>query len=211
MVSHELRTPLTAIQEAIALVTEGAVGPVNDEQLQFLAAAKRNVDRLARLINDVLDLQKLKSGRIEYRPAPGDVNDVLRDVRDLMLPAARDKGIDLVLETEPGALRAVFDKDKITQVVTNLAHNALKFTDAGRITLAANRNERGAVLITVTDTGVGIPEGEREKLFKPFSQTSAARGKVGGTGLGLAICREIVAGHGGGSGSNQTRAAGAGS
>ncbi len=198
MVSHELRTPLTAIKESIALVTEGAAGPINDEQLEFLAAAKRNVDRLARLINDVLDLQKLQSGRIEFRMAPGDLNEVLREVYALMLPAARDKDVGLVLELDPAVPEAVFDKDKLIQVVTNLVNNALKFTDAGTVTLASAREGDGAVRVTISDTGIGIPEQEIEKMFKAFSQVStAARGKSGSTGLGLAISKQIIAAHGG--------------
>jgi signal transduction histidine kinase len=198
MVSHELRTPLTAIKESIALVTEGAAGPINDEQLEFLAAAKRNVDRLARLINDVLDLQKLQSGRIEFRMAPGDLNEVLREVYALMLPAARDKDVALVLELDPAVPEAFFDKDKLIQVVTNLVNNALKFTDAGTVTLASAREGDGAVRVTVSDTGIGIPEQEIDKMFKAFSQVStAARGKSGSTGLGLAISKQIIAAHGG--------------
>jgi PAS domain S-box-containing protein len=196
MVSHELRTPLTSIKEAIALVTEGAAGPINDEQLEFLAAAKRNVDRLARLINDVLNLQKLQSGRIDFRMALGDINEVLRDVHALMLPTARDKGVALVLDLDPAVPETVFDKDKLIQVVTNLANNALKFTDAGNVTLTSAREGDGAIRVTVSDTGIGIPEEEIKNLFKAFSQvSSAARGKSGSTGLGLAISKEIIAAH----------------
>jgi PAS domain S-box-containing protein len=198
MVSHELRTPLTSIKEAIALVTEGTAGPINDEQIELLAAAKRNVDRLARLINDVLNLQKLQSGRLDFRMAPGDINEVLQDVHALMLPTARDKGVALVLDLDPAVPETVFDKDKLIQVVTNLANNALKFTDAGNVTLASAREGDGAIRVTISDTGIGIPEEEIKNLFKPFSQvSSAARGKSGSTGLGLAISKEIIAAHGG--------------
>ena len=196
MVSHELRTPLTSIKEAIALVTEGAAGPINDEQLELLAAAKRNVDRLARLINDVLNLQKLQAGRIDFHMAPGDINEVLRDVQALMLPMARDKGVALVLDLDPAVPATVFDRDKLTQVATNLAHNALKFTDAGNVTLASAREGDGAIRIIISDTGMGIPEEEIKNLFKAFSQVSSvARSKSGSTGLGLAISKEIITAH----------------
>ena len=196
MVSHELRTPLTSIKEAIALVTEGAAGSINDEQIELLAAAKRNVDRLARLINDVLNLQKLQSGKIDFRMAPGNINEVLQDVHALMLPTARDKGVAFVLELDPTIPEAVIDKDKLIQVVTNLVHNALKFTDAGNVTLASAREGDGAIRVTISDTGIGIPEEEIKNFFKPFSQvSSAARGKSGSTGLGLAISKEIIAAH----------------
>ena len=196
MVSHELRTPLTSMKEAIALVTEGAAGPINEEQMELLAAAKRNVNRLARLINDVLNLQKLQAGRIDFRMAPGDVNEVLRDVQALLLPTARDKSVALLLDLDPEVPATVFDRDKLTQVVTNLAHNALKFTDEGTVTLASAREAEGAVRVTISDTGMGIPEEEIKNLFKAFSQVSSvARSKSGSTGLGLAISKEIITAH----------------
>jgi hypothetical protein len=184
------------MKEAIALVTEGAAGPINEEQMELLAAAKRNVDRLARLINDVLNLQKLQAGRIDFRMAPGDINEVLRDVQALLLPTARDKGVALLLDLDPEIPAAVFDRDKLTQVVTNLAHNALKFTDEGTVTLASAREAEGAVRVTISDTGMGIPEEEIKNLFKAFSQVSSvARSKSGSTGLGLAISKEIITAH----------------
>jgi signal transduction histidine kinase len=197
MVSHELRSPITVIKETIALVLEEAAGPVGSEQRELMSAAKRNVDRLARLVNDVLDLQKLQAGQVEFRPAAEDVAEIVGDVHAFMLPVAREKG--LALEKAAADLpRVVLDRDKIVQVLTNLVSNAIKFTDRGSVVISASRGDDGGVLLSVADTGIGIRAEDISKLFKAFSQVSAsARWEKGSTGLGLVISKEIVTAHGG--------------
>jgi PAS domain S-box-containing protein len=197
MVSHELRTPIAVIKETIALVLEEVAGPVGGEQRELMSAAKRNVDRLARLINDVLDLQKLQAGQVEFRPAAEDVAEIVGEVHAFMLPVAREKG--LALEKAAADLpRVVLDRDKILQVLTNLVSNAIKFTDRGSVVISASRGDDGGVLFSVADTGIGIRAEDISKLFKAFSQVSAcARWEKGSTGLGLVISKEIVTAHGG--------------
>ncbi|MFA5164898.1 MAG: ATP-binding protein [Candidatus Omnitrophota bacterium] len=197
MVSHELRTPLTAIKEGISLVIDGTTGELNKDQKEFLNIAKRNVDRLARLINDVLDLQKLESGKMTFSLAPGDINGVVREVYDTMITMVKDKALEIVLDLS-GALPAIsFDRDKITQVLTNLVNNAVKFTDKGRITVITEIKD-GMVRVTVKDSGPGIHEEDLPRLFRRFEQLEkGTERKTGGTGLGLAISKEIVERHGG--------------
>ena len=142
MVSHELRTPLTAIKEGIALVVDGLAGEINAEQKELLGISKKNVDRLARLINDVLDFQKLDSGKMKFDIQPNNINDIARDVYETMVSAAKNIGIDLLLELDEDLPKAGFDSDKITQVLTNLAANALKFTEKGNITIKPIKSTR---------------------------------------------------------------------
>ncbi|MDD5424609.1 MAG: ATP-binding protein [Candidatus Omnitrophica bacterium] len=197
MVSHELRTPLTAIKEGIALVIDGTTGELNKDQKEFLNIAKRNVDRLARLINDVLDLQKLESGKLTFNFEPEDINEVVREVYDTMVTIAKDKGLNIALVLSEGLPKIVFDRDKITQVLTNLVNNAVKLTDRGGITLITEIKDN-TLRVTVKDTGPGIREEDIPRLFRRFEQLEkGTERKTGGTGLGLAISKEIVERHGG--------------
>jgi signal transduction histidine kinase len=197
MVSHELRTPLTAIKEGIALVIDGTTGELNKDQKEFLNIAKRNVDRLARLINDVLDLQKLESGKLTFNFEPEDINEVVREVYDTMVTMAKDKALNIALDLSEGLPKIVFDRDKITQVLTNLVNNAVKLTDKGEITLITEIKDN-TIRVTVKDTGPGIREEDIPRLFRRFEQLEkGTERKTGGTGLGLAISKEIVERHGG--------------
>ncbi|HOX09509.1 MAG TPA: ATP-binding protein [Candidatus Omnitrophota bacterium] len=197
MVSHELRTPLTAIKEGISLVLDGTTGPLNKNQEEFLSIAKRNVDRLARLINDVLDLQKLESGKMVFSLAPEDINGAVREVYDTMITMARDKALDIVLELSEGIPKVVFDRDKIIQVLANLVNNAVKLTDKGRITVRTEIKD-GLLRVTVKDEGPGIRKEDLPKLFRRFEQLEkGTERRTGGTGLGLAISKDIIERHGG--------------
>jgi protein-histidine pros-kinase len=200
MISHELRTPLTSIKEGIGLVLEGLTGPVNEEQKDFLQTAKRNVDRLHRLINEVLDFSKYRCGKMEFNILENDLNERIWDAVKNQEEAARAKGlaIEMNLESEVGTLK--FDSDKIIQVIVNLLNNAIKFTDQGKITVSSSRGSgtEKAVMVRVKDAGQGIPNNELPKLFQEYVQLSGAQyRKPGSTGLGLAICRQIIEGHGG--------------
>jgi signal transduction histidine kinase len=197
MVSHELRTPLTVIKESVAIVEDGTAGPVNEEQRDFLLTAKRNIDRLARLINNVLDYQKLEAGRMELHFEEAELQSLVRDASAGFALTARNKGLDLRMALDDGLPKARVDKDKISQVLANFLNNALKFTDKGSITVRAAA-ENGCVRVSVEDTGPGIRREDYERLFKSFSQlSSGTERKTGGTGLGLAISKKIIEAHGG--------------
>lgn len=195
MVSHELRTPLTAIKEGIAIVQDETAGALNDEQKEFLDIAKRNVDRLARLINDVLDFQKLESGKTTFNMQESDINETVTEVRDTMLPLADERSLDLVLKLNTSLPKVIFDKDKITQVLSNLVHNAIKCTERGSITIATSTGDN-FIKVSVADTGKGIEEQDIPRLFQQFEQIEPiCEKKTPGTGLGLAISKEIIEAH----------------
>ncbi len=196
-VSHELRTPLTIIKEGIALVLDGLAGDINEEQKELLGIAKKNVDRLARLINDVLDFQKLDSGKMKFNLEANDINQIVKDVYETMASSAKNVGLELLLELDSSLPRCSFDSDKITQVLTNLVTNALKFTEKGTITIKTTKTE-DEVQVSVSDTGYGIRKEDTPKLFNRFEQLgNGGDRKTGGTGLGLAISKEIIERHGG--------------
>jgi two-component system, sensor histidine kinase ChiS len=197
MVSHELRTPLTAIKEGIGIVIDGSAGPLNAEQQDFLGLCRRNVERLSRLINDVLDFQKPQAGRVELRTDVVDINALIREVFYTMQPVAKSRGLEMGMRSPAAVLRCVCDHDKILQVLTNLVNNAIKFTEKGVVTISSSLQGE-SVRVCVQDTGIGIRQEDMHKLFKSFSQINAPNHtKEGSTGLGLAICKEIVALHGG--------------
>ncbi|MFH1413729.1 MAG: ATP-binding protein [Candidatus Omnitrophota bacterium] len=193
MVSHELRTPLTAIKEGIGIVLDGETGLINEEQEDFLNTAKRNVDRLTRIINDVLDFQKIESGRMEFETKANDINEVVREIDKTMGQLAKNKGLDFKIELKEDLPKIEFDIGKITQVLVNLVGNAIKFTDRGGITITTDRKDN-AVCISVHDTGLGIAEIEKPRLFQPFEQLGKER-MTGGTGLGLVISKQIIEQH----------------
>ncbi|MFH1878569.1 MAG: ATP-binding protein [Candidatus Omnitrophota bacterium] len=195
MVSHELRTPLTAIKEIISIVLRGAVGEINDEQRDFLDTAKKNIDRLARFINDVLDFQKIGSGKMPFYIQKNDMNDVVKEIYRSMNILAKDKGLELLIDLDKNLPEINFDKDKIIQVITNLVNNAIKFTNAGRVKIRTIKEDL-VVHVIVEDTGRGIRKEDLPRLFQSFEQIGDPETrKAGGSGLGLAISREIISKH----------------
>ena len=197
MASHELRTPLTAIKEGIAIVMDGSTGKINDEQEDFLGMAKRNVDRLARLINDVLNFQKLEAGKIKFDIQAKDINEVVKEVYETMVPLTKEKGLNFVVKLDENLPKARFDNDKIIQVLTNIVNNAIKFTEKGAITVTTSKQDN-VVCVAVQDTGPGVEKEDIQKLFHKFEQLAKQDDrKTGGTGLGLAISKEIVEKHNG--------------
>lgn len=195
IVSHELRTPLAAIKEGINLVADSSAGPINKEQADFLGIAKNNIDRLARLINDVLDFQKLEAGKIEFKMEKNNINNIVRDIERQMVSLVARKGLKLIVNLDNNIPKVKFDKDKIIQVLHNLVNNAVSFTEKGNITIGTIYKENN-VIVSVKDTGIGIKKEDIEKLFQPFGQLLGTKPrKVGSTGLGLAISKGIIEGH----------------
>lgn len=197
-VSHELRTPMTCIKEGIELVSDGSFGSLNEAQQHHLDTARRNVDRLSRLLNDVLDFQKLEAGRVELELQECDLNRLVSQAADGFAPLARRRGLDLDLELAPALPAVRCDPDRINQVLSNLLSNALGCTERGRIAVCTEL--AGAdVRVVVRDTGSGIRHEHLPRLFQDFSQLPAPAGARPrrGTGLGLAIVARIVHQHGG--------------
>jgi signal transduction histidine kinase len=197
MVSHELRTPLTAIKEGIAIVLDGATGSLNGQQKEFLEIARKNVDRLKRLIDDVLDFSKLESKKMEFKMSEGDINGIVKEIAESQRMVAQEKGLYLNIELGQDIPRIEFDHDRIAQVLDNLLSNSIKFTGAGGVTVSTASRENGSLIeVCVRDTGEGIRQEDIPKLFQKFQQlNSAGQRKTGGTGLGLAISKEIVEHH----------------
>ncbi|VAX34899.1 hypothetical protein MNBD_UNCLBAC01-1226 [hydrothermal vent metagenome] len=197
-VSHELRTPLASIKMALDIIMSKTPGDLTEDQEGFLIRAKNNVDRLKRLIGDILDLTKLESGKADLKMERQNINQLITEILEVQEPVARKKGLFLKGELSDDTSEILFDKDKMYQVLDNLVSNAIKFTENGGIViLTSNKQDSNSVEICVEDTGEGIKEEDVGKLFKKFQQLGDSRNHVGGTGLGLAICKKIVQFHGG--------------
>lgn len=205
-VSHELRTPLNSILGFTLNLKDGVDGPINEEQRHSLEKVEKASHRLLQLINDVLDLSKLRAGRMELNLETQRLEDILEEARQTIEPLARAKEIDL--EVHAAAMPPLqLDKDKIIQVLLNLLGNAIKFTDShGRITVTVEKvtlpepsgERRDYVAVKVSDTGIGIREEDLKNIFQEFVQIdSSATRRHGGTGLGLPISRHLVEMHGG--------------
>ncbi len=191
MVSHELRIPLTAVKMSIDFIVDRLAGEINEEQEELLNVSKRNIDRLTRLINEVLTFQKLVSGKAKFDMETRDVNKIVRDVYEMMARTAKEKKLDFSIVLEDGLPKVELDSDQISQVMTNLVHNAIKFTEKGGITIATSKYDH-TIRISVSDTGCGIKKEDMPRLFKEFEQLER---KKGSTGLGLSICKKIVEQH----------------
>jgi len=203
--SHELRTPLNAIAGHLQLVEMGLHGPVTPGQQDALARVGRAQRHLLALINDVLNLARLETGRVEYDLVPLRVADALLDVRPMVEPqlATKQLAFDVELPEDAGAptLLVWADRDKLVQVLLNVIANAVKFTAAGgrvRVHLAPSASTPEHALISVRDTGVGIPADRLEEIFDPFVQVNSTLTREHqGSGLGLAISRDLARGMGG--------------
>lgn len=195
-VSHELHTPLTSIRGSLGLLAAGLLGELPEKGSRMLQIAIGNTDRLVRLINDILDLERMDSGRVELRRRAVDAADLVTQAIDVMQPMAERAGIDLHAEAEHCSLRV--DADRMLQTLTNLLSNAIKFSPRGaKVTISAAANGE-TFTFRVTDEGRGIPHDRLETVFERFQQVDASDSREkGGTGLGLAICRSIVQAHGG--------------
>jgi PAS domain S-box-containing protein len=196
VVSHELRTPLTSIRGALGLLAAGRLDAAPDKRTRMLDLAAANTDRLIRLINDILDIERIRSGGVTFDRAELSVAGLVANAVEVMRPIADREGVSI--NTDIDDLHIFADPDRMTQTMTNLIDNAIKFSPRdSAITISVHRDGRFA-MFEVRDRGRGIPPAMRDSVFKRFQQVdnSDSREK-GGTGLGLAICRSIVEQHGG--------------
>jgi PAS domain S-box-containing protein len=195
-VSHELRTPLTSIRGALGLLSSGMLGELDGKAANLLRIALSNSDRLVRLINDILDLERIQSGREPLAFRPVRLAELIRQAIDGMMPVADAAHVQLIHDTSQVEIAA--DPDRILQVLTNLLSNAIKFSSMGAIVSVKVRSTAGGVTLSVIDQGRGIPADKLESIFGRFQQVDAADSRQkGGSGLGLTICRTIVHQHGG--------------
>ena len=195
-VSHELRTPLTSIRGALGLLSSGILGDVNDKASNLLRIALSNSDRLVRLINDILDLERIQSGREPLTFRPVELAEIVRQAIDGMAPVAEAAEVQLIHDTTQVEIAA--DPDRLIQVITNLLSNAIKFSPPGSTISILLRPGTTGVTLSVVDRGRGIPADKLETVFGRFQQVDASDSRQkGGSGLGLAICRTIVLQHSG--------------
>jgi signal transduction histidine kinase/CHASE3 domain sensor protein len=196
-VTHELRTPLSSVVAAVDLLEDETEEPTPGQQ-HWTGMIRRNVDRLLRLVDDLLTVARAESGQFTLHPEDAELSTIARDAAESIRASAAAKGVAVEVQTAPAALRA--DVTRVAQACDNLLANAVKFTPAGgQVRLRVGPGERpGTVELEVADSGVGIAEDERERLFERFYRTaSATSGAVPGTGLGLTITKAIVEAHGG--------------
>jgi signal transduction histidine kinase/DNA-binding response OmpR family regulator len=192
-VSHELRTPMTVILGFTGTLLRGTQGELTAQQRESLERVQRNARLLLGLINDVLDISKIESGKAEVRLETVSVPMLLRQVEADFGEAARRKGLRLVTEADPELETVRSDSAKLTQILTNLVGNALKFTEQGSVTVRAEARGANGWALLVTDTGIGIPPAEQETIFEEFRQGESREHRSrGGTGLGLAIVRKLA-------------------
>ena len=196
IVSHELRTPLTSIRGSLTLLGSGAVGQMNDEALEMVAIAERNAVRLIALINDILDLERLESGKLDMHFAPVPLNNIIAASTEAVNALAAAQKVS-IQQPESNAI-VIADQERLIQVLVNLLSNAIKFSPEDSIVSVVVSETPGWTEVAVSDAGRGIPKASREAIFERFHQVEAgdARDK-GGTGLGLAICKTIIEKHSG--------------
>jgi signal transduction histidine kinase len=197
MASHELRSPLSSMKMGVSTVVREMVGSLNEDQKMMLTIAERNIDRLAKLTTDLLDLTKIEAGQLDLLMEEEDLLQIAREVVEADEPQAREQGVSLRVVSPDGGMVARCDRDRIYQVIQNLVDNALRFTEEGGVTVSLTR-KADEVEISVEDTGVGIESGALNTIFEKWSQAHAnTRSEKRGAGLGLAICKGIVEAHGG--------------
>lgn len=204
-VSHELRTPLTSIRGALGLLSSGTIGDVDAKALNLLRIATTNTDRLIRLINDILDLERMESGRAPLQIRRCSLRDLCQQAIETMTPMADSHTVHLELvpftvaqAASPEALFFDGDADRILQVLTNLLSNAIKFSPAASTVRIHTDATADSILLKVVDEGRGIPSDKLDSIFDRFQQVEPSDARQrGGTGLGLAICRSIVQQHSG--------------
>jgi signal transduction histidine kinase len=192
-VSHELRTPLTSIAGSLGLIDSGSLGPLPEKAQQMASIALRNTEQLKHLINDLLDIEKLVSGRMAMHPARQPVTPVIEESIERMAPYLESRQIQVVHQQDHPDITAWFDLQRLSQALNNLLSNAAKFSAEGASIAVSTRLLPDHLRILVTDQGTGIPDSFRSRIFQKFAQadSSSTRGRQG-TGLGLAITREIM-------------------
>ena len=196
--SHEIRTPVTGIKGYVENMLAGLTGPLTEKQRHYLTRVTANVDRLMRIIDELLDIARIEAGQIQLQLDSVNVSHLIADVVEELQPLAVQKQISFQQDTSQASdVYLKGDKGKLLQVLTNLVHNALKFTPSGgRVDVEAVK-ELGTVQISVRDTGPGIPASDLPKIFDRFYSGPSVPPDTRGAGLGLAISKSLIAMHGG--------------
>ena len=196
--SHELRTPLTSLKGALDLIHSDVVGQIPEAMAPMLEVAHRNTERLGRLIDDILDMEKLDAGKIEFSMQPLSVALLISQAVSEHAGFGLEHGVSFVINGEVPNVAVLGDEDRLMQVFSNLMSNAAKFSSKGTVVWLSARERKQDVRISITDKGPGIPREFQEKVFEKFSQANNSdSGHQNGTGLGLSIAKAVVERHGG--------------
>jgi len=191
--AHDLRSPLTALRGLSEMMLEMKLDASQGKE--FLLEINKTSDDMLRLVNDLLDVAVIESGKLDIRLRPGDFGKLVQSRIRLLLPSAQKKGISVTVDT-PGTLSGVFDSDRCSQVVDNILSNAIKFTPPNTNVHVRAFEEGGSIVFAVRDEGPGVAAEDREKLFGTFQKLKARpTGGEKSTGLGLAIVKKIVDAH----------------
>ena len=199
LMSHEMRTPLNGVIGMLGLLTRTRL---DGAQRAYAEAAQQSAEHLLGLVNDLLDYARLEAGRLEFDPAPVDIETLVRGVAELLSPRAHDKGLEIVWSVAGDVPDVMADEGRLRQVLFNLAGNAVKFTDTGAVRIVVERvrgsKARSTLAFVVDDTGPGVPPEARERIFEEFGHVDASDAtRFGGAGLGLAVVRRLAHAMGG--------------
>ena len=197
-ISHELRTPLTHVKGYLELLSTGSLGPLTDNQKNALQVSQRATGRLESLIDSLILFSLAARGEMTLRLKPVNLNTVAAEIINYSRPKALDRNVLLNFEVRSDIPFVQADEEKISWVILQLIDNAIKFTPSGgQVNLSIEKESETLVMVTVVDTGIGIPPNRLEEAFEPFHQLDASSTRrYGGTGLGLALVKEIVSAHG---------------
>jgi NtrC-family two-component system sensor histidine kinase KinB len=195
-VSHQLKTPLTSLRMSIHLLLEERIGSLNEKQIELLMVARDDSERLVGILNDLLDISRIESGKSRLALEPATPRALVRDAVEPFLVDAKDKGVTVVNDVSEDLPEVMADAEKIRHVFINLLSNALRFTDPGGSVTIRAEQEQDQMMFLVEDTGKGISEEELKHLFEQFYR-APGQDQKSGVGLGLAIAKEIIRAHGG--------------
>lgn len=197
IVSHEMRTPLTSILESMTIMKKYYQENMTQEQKYLLELSLRNINRLGKLIQDMMDFQKLNSIQMIFNIKPDSINNLIFKIMEELKTFTSTTQVQIKVELEENLSDVMMDRERISQVIINLIKNAVKFTEKGSITIKTEPEaSKGRIKVSVIDTGVGISQEDIKKIFQPFYQVQKdMEHQTGGTGLGLSICKKILEGH----------------
>lgn len=195
--AHELKTPITAIRGFAQLLQDDKIASNPQSRKKYLKLIEREMDRLTKLVNDILDLTKAELGALLFYMSETDLNQLLKEIKEMMEKRIKKKGLKCYFEGIGTLPKVITDGERVKQVLINLIDNSIKYTPKGEIRVRAYK-ENGFVKFEVKDTGIGIPKEYHDKIFKPFFQVASPfTRKAKGSGLGLSVCKTIVEGLGG--------------
>jgi PAS domain S-box-containing protein len=191
-VSHELRTPLTSIRGSLSLIDGGAVGEVSDKIKPLIEIALNNSERLILLINDILDMEKIESGEMDFEFEKVDINEMIEEAILSNQGYAKEHNVNLTFENKIEKTFINVDINRLQQVLSNLISNAIKYSPKNETVLLSIEKNKRQVTISIYDKGVGIPDSFKKRIFQKFAQADSSNKKKGGTGLGLNISKAII-------------------